>query len=419
MKITRRILGVSLSALLLAGSLAGCTKNETPTPSPTPTAQASAGPTGAQGLSLVDTPDMVETLLGFPRDTVLLTVKGVDVRAEDFLYFLSSATTTLGEQLYGDMSVMDWEGEVEGTPVKTYLLDSAVENAQFYATLTAKAAEYGVAVSDENRALMDSQLSTVIEQVGGTEEYGKRLQMMGISDEGFRRLNDLSLLYSGIQEHLFGENGQQPPTDEELAEFAETTADAMMAKHILIRTVDDNKEPLSEEEQAAAKTKAEDLLAQLRASDDPLSLFDSLMNENSEDGRNADGTLGAPDGYLFFPNQMVPEFEAATRTLAYNEISDLVESEYGYHIILRLAPVNDEVRSAWASSKMNDQVDQWMAEAKTETETAEKFSSVDPQTYFEKLTALQKELSPTPSPTPVPEEPTGNPTPTPTAAPAE
>ena len=56
------------------------------------------------------------------------------------------------------------------------------------------------------------------------------------------------------------------------------------AKHILLLTVDmDTREPLDEETIAKKKETAAQLLDQLRAAEDPIALFDQLMNEHSED----------------------------------------------------------------------------------------------------------------------------------------
>lgn len=60
--------------------------------------------------------------------------------------------------------------------------------------------------------------------------------------------------------------------------------------------------------------------------------FDTLMYAYSIDP----GMYSYPEGYTFFPGEMVAEFEAATQALAIGEVSDPVESAYGYHIILRL-----------------------------------------------------------------------------------
>ena len=62
-----------------------------------------------------------------------------------------------------------------------------------------------------------------------------------------------------------------------------------------------------------------------------MELFGRLADEYSEDpGRQTN-----PDGYIFTPGTMVQEFESATEALKYGEISGIVESDYGYHIILR------------------------------------------------------------------------------------
>lgn len=362
----------------------------TPTPGTAATPEPTAQPTAsADPAALVETEDVAQRLLGFSRDTVLLTVDGVPVTAENYLYCLSYATESVCGSLYASMDQVDWDSMVEDVPLQTYITDSAVETATFYALIRAKAAENGVEVGSADQAELNLYIASVIASLGGADQYALRLQMLGISDQGFRALNEVNVLYDGLEQKLFG---SQIPSDEELAKFAEETADAMMAKHILIKTVDDANQPLPEEEIAAAKTQAEDILAQLRSSDDPLTLFDKLMNEYSQDGRYEDGTLASADGYLFGPGYMVEDFENGTRALEYYEISDLVESRFGYHIILRLPPVTDEVREAWVSTQMNDQVTQWMDAA--QVDTTEEFSQVEPKGYYELLDAYRTELVP-------------------------
>ena len=56
------------------------------------------------------------------------------------------------------------------------------------------------------------------------------------------------------------------------------------------------------------------------------------MTELSEDP----GKLHYPEGYTYAPGTMVPVFENAANALEEYEISDIVDTSYGYHIILRL-----------------------------------------------------------------------------------
>lgn len=56
------------------------------------------------------------------------------------------------------------------------------------------------------------------------------------------------------------------------------------------------------------------------------------MNQYSEDT----GLSNNPNGYTFTEGQMVTEFYDGAKALAEDEVSELVKSSYGYHIIKRV-----------------------------------------------------------------------------------
>ncbi len=113
------------------------------------------------------------------------------------------------------------------------------------------------------------------------------------------------------------------------------------ARHILIKVDED----ADEETQNAAKAKAEALLAEIKAGAD----FAKLATENSEDPGSAKkgGDLGYnPRGV------MVPEFDEAMFSMKPGDVSDLVKTQFGYHIIklegfregtISLADATDEI----------------------------------------------------------------------------
>jgi parvulin-like peptidyl-prolyl isomerase len=77
---------------------------------------------------------------------------------------------------------------------------------------------------------------------------------------------------------------------------------------------------------AAAKKKAEDLLAQLSKGAD----FETLARGNSDDPGS--GSKGGDLGW-FRGGQMVPEFDKDVKALKAGQMSGLVKTKFGYHII--------------------------------------------------------------------------------------
>jgi peptidyl-prolyl cis-trans isomerase D len=97
-----------------------------------------------------------------------------------------------------------------------------------------------------------------------------------------------------------------------------STPEQIRASHILLKT--------EGKDDAAVKAKIEDILKQAKAGAD----FGELAKKYSEDDSNA---KNGGDLDYFGRGKMVPEFDAVAFTLQPGQISDVVKTQFGYHII--------------------------------------------------------------------------------------
>ena len=97
-----------------------------------------------------------------------------------------------------------------------------------------------------------------------------------------------------------------------------STPEQVRASHILLKT--------EGKDDAAVKAKAEELRKRARGGAD----FADLAKKNSEDEGSA---KNGGDLDYFGKGRMVPEFDAAVFAMQPGQISDLVKTQYGYHII--------------------------------------------------------------------------------------
>ena len=97
-----------------------------------------------------------------------------------------------------------------------------------------------------------------------------------------------------------------------------STPEQVRASHILLKT--------EGKDDAAVKKQAEDLLAQLKKGAN----FEELAKKNSQDEASA---AKGGDLDFFGKGQMVAEFDKVAFALAPGQMSDLVKTQFGYHII--------------------------------------------------------------------------------------
>lgn len=195
---------------------------------------------------------------------------------------------------------------------RTDVLALAGEKAKF----TASEAEI-----DETKKEIDSVLSSnedlksAIEQAGFTEEdINESIKKNLIANKYYDNLVKDIAISEALVEDFYNENKDTKYT----CKYAD-------AAHILIKTIDDEGNTLSDKELANAKKKAEEVLAKVKAGGD----FAELAKEYSEDSTASEGgELGK-----FYEDQMVEAFEKAAFALEKGKTSEIVETMYGYHII--------------------------------------------------------------------------------------
>ena len=379
----KKLLCAGLSGALLLGALTGCSdKPADPTPAGTPAAD-----------------DVAYQTAGITRDTVLFTADGEEAVADEYLYWLLNAIAVAKNSGYlGDDTA--WEEEIEGTPTADYLKEMALENTKLYTVAVAKVNEAGLTLSEEDMTSIQSQMDSMaamLEMYYGVtlQEY---LDQQCISQAAYQKMAyEVPALVTNLQEQ-YTEAGDFTPTDENIQNMIESEG-IYSCKHILLTfPTNEDGSDVTDEQKAEVKAQADALLAEIQGAEDPIAAFDAAMNEKSGDGRDPEtNELYKPQGYTFLSDgslvdgsgSLVSSFVQMGIALAEGEISQPVETDYGYHILLGQNPDNEETRAVYPNYAMNQLVNQWMADAKVETTTA--YDALDPKAFYDNLIELSKQ----------------------------
>ena len=231
-------------------------------------------------------------------------------------------------------------------------------------------AMYGSTIWDTEEEEVDKAFEELKKNIDADEEYKKKLEGLGIDDTYLRSQQEQDLTIQKYKEN-FDKNLKI--SDEEMKKYyeehkADYYKDEVKASHILISTVDDNGKELSEAKKKEAKKKAEEVLKKAKSGEE----FSELAKEYSDDSGSA--ANGGDLGY-FTKGQMVQPFEEAAFSLKSGEISGLVESEYGYHIIkvydkidkqLTFDEVKDEIKKTLTEDKYMESIEAITKKAKVE-----------------------------------------------------
>lgn len=279
-------------------------------------------------------------LTGVSPETTVMTVSGNPISAEEYLYWVSYLCASVEYNIlsynayygsYADLinedGTLKWDNEFQnGMTLAEYIIDETESTIKFYTAIELMAQKYNAGLDSTDLASVATDLNSAIEELGSQEAFEAYLAKLGICQDTFQDLASSKYLFDNLLLLVLEEGTDLYLAPENYNKYAS------YADHILLMTIDINSgKPLSPSELEIKKGAIESMLTQLQESADMPTLFAQLADEYSEDTGRAEN----PNGYVFTPGTMVESFEKAVAALEPGQISGVVESDYGYHIILR------------------------------------------------------------------------------------
>lgn len=378
MKVYRKILAGLMALSIMATFMVGCNKSsdsdnttvgESSANSSSSNDDSSTDSDGTDTSSNVEenkTPSQPDNLdyTDEITDGVVMTVGGYDIDVEEYRYYFLNLKKSIG----GDDETY-WEGTAtEGTDssgndasktaeddkrdklsqLKEYVITYLVNNycveqiaKDNNISLTADEIQAVQDAYDETKASYesneDAEYDTFEDYLTSTyctkELYIQSTTRQALEEKVVRSLYEEDFRKNLLPEYIHCEHILFSTT----GVTAETEAVPDDATDDEKAEIESSNDKALEEAKSDIKKKAEEVLQKIKDGAD----FEEMLAEYNEDPGETINEDGSVNGYYFKSGTMVSAFEDAAFALEDNEVSDLVETSYGYHIIKKI-PITDD-----------------------------------------------------------------------------
>lgn len=240
------------------------------------------------------------------EENIVAKVNGEVITQEEFDREFNMVKRMYEQQLGEDALSQETEND---STLEDLLKESMLNEIILEKLVFQNAKEIGIVVSEEE---LDIQLQSNIEALGGAESYKNFLEHNDFTDELYQADLKKKILYEKHAEDFIS---KAELSEEEIKEYYEENKDALVkvrASHILVQTEEEGME----------------VLKKLEAGEE----FESLAVTESKDEESA--VRGGDLGYFTREVNLGEEFTNAAFDLKSGEISQLVQTDLGYHIIL-------------------------------------------------------------------------------------
>ena len=309
---------------------------------------------------------------GVKPESLIMTVDGRDIYAEEYLYWLDYYCDYYNQYLTY-MGVTDWNTELEpGFTAGDYIAQQAelqtVRMILQYAVINNWADEAGITLTDADLQDIAVQREMSVEQLGGEEAYQQWLKNLGVSEAFIDRSLEHSYLINHLSELYCTEDSPLYPGQEAIDAYS-NSHEYLAASILFIDTHE-----MDSTAQEAALAKMDGYSATLRASQTIDEDFSKIAAE-----------LGVEDVVTTFRTDTVdPKIATAVKQLYMNTASSVVKTDDGYYVVVRRYPETKGV----IADMLNEEFTQRCADAEI-VYNDEVYGSINVLSFYRKLLAAQ------------------------------
>jgi len=316
---------------------------------------------------------------------VVATVAGEDITALELKFYTSmdklQAENDAGLSDKSEEEKEEYWGSEEGKAKGQEIIDKTFENVKELKLLLLSANKANVKLEQEDLDKINESIDQLIQSEGDgdkakTDEF--LMKDYGVTLDQYQEM--FEELYLAYNKYVQVGPTKIEISDSEVQKEFESNKEAydkVKVKHILLKTIDDSKQPLPEDKIAEKKTLAEDVLQKVKDGED----FGEMVKEYSEDP----GSISTGGEYTFGKGEMVAEFEDWSFNAKEGDVG-IVETSYGFHVMKFIenvpASLGDEEKSEITTSLQNAQFNKMIDDLKADNQLEKNQEVIDSLDLF-------------------------------------
>lgn len=242
---------------------------------------------------------------GFDKDEVFRIDKS-SCRLPEVMVYL----TNMKNQYEQALGSQIWQTSYQGETLEENVKETVLARIARIKAMDLLAEKYGISLSDDELGKAEKAAKQYYESLNDKER-----ELLAVDEKLLCTMYEEYLLAEKVYNYLIADINPEISDDE---------ARTITVQHILIKTYSLNEAgehvPYSDQKKKEAYQRAQEVLKKAQDGED----FAGLIAEYSEDSNSS---------YSFGKGTMEKAFEEASFNLGTDEISDIVETEHGYHII--------------------------------------------------------------------------------------
>ena len=234
--------------------------------------------------------------------------------------------------------------------VGEYLKQQAVEELKILTAVERIAEDNNISLSDEDYEELEENKEEVISNVGGKSEFKKLLRKNNITEAAYDKFYYINRLYDKVFEELYSSGKKNDLTTEEKESAKEEYFEKYLKiQQIVLAKIDvSTGSDLSDTIINQKETLANSILTEARNGADFEDLIIKYSEEAQEKGNNT---------YYYAKGDLLENIESVVVGLGTGSISDVIETDYAFHIVKRLELDDSKLENYYDIVRNNKLVD--------------------------------------------------------------